>query len=114
MTEMRGCGGGEDEEHGNDTGNGRHRGRPPSTLILGLVPGIQPPRVGAARDEDRNGDTGDDHPHPRHPGPDPGSSSAMSIARETLMRALPARRKDGPLTAPTRGGWMPDQVRHDG
>jgi hypothetical protein len=51
---------------------------------------------------------------PRHPGPDPGSSGAMSIARETLMRAPPVRRKGGPLTAQTRGGWMPDQVRHDG
>jgi hypothetical protein len=50
MTEMWACGGGQEEKHGNDTGNDRHRSRHPSALILGLVPGIQLPRVGAVRD----------------------------------------------------------------
>ena len=43
----------------------------------------------------------------RHPGLEPGSSHAMSIAREDSSA-------DGSFSPRTRAGWRPDQVRHDG
>jgi hypothetical protein len=68
MTEGRGCGGGQEEEHGSDNANGMHRGHP-YALILGLVPGIQPPRVGAVKGLLAPGRPREDYPTLSIPGP---------------------------------------------
>jgi hypothetical protein len=63
-------------------------------------------------DEDADDDRNDDRPY------HPSSRTRSGIQRRDVHRAgdsLPREASAAPsLTAPTRGGWMPDQVRHDG